>query len=87
MVVIKYGCGLLGLKTLKSAVSQELIDELGWYFACWYKCLKTKSCFNNYCVGAVKNGWGLKDRGTLKPGKSQMIWWIEQIDWMVSACW
>ena len=87
MVVIKYGCGLLGLKTLKSAVSQELIDELGWYFACWYKCLKTKSCFNNYCVGAVKNGWGLKDRGTLKLGKSQMIWWIELIDWMVFACW
>ena len=87
MVVIKYGCGLLGLRTLKSAVSQELIGELGWYFACWYKCLKTKRCFNNYCVGADKNGWGLKDRGTLKLGKSQMIWWIELIDWMVFACW
>ena len=37
MVVIKNGRGLLGLETLKSAVSQELIDELGWFYACWYK--------------------------------------------------
>ena len=33
MVVIS-GRGLLGLGTLKSAVSQEWIDELGWFFAC-----------------------------------------------------
>ena len=31
MVVIKNGCGLLGLGTLKSAVSQEWTDELGWF--------------------------------------------------------
>ena len=28
VVVVKNGCGLLGLKTLKFAVSQELIDEM-----------------------------------------------------------
>ena len=28
MMVIKNGCGLLGLRTLKFAVSQEEIDEL-----------------------------------------------------------
>ena len=31
MVVIKNGCGLLGLGTLKSVVSQEWTDELGWF--------------------------------------------------------
>ena len=29
-MVIKNGHGLLGLGTQKSAVSKELIDELGW---------------------------------------------------------
>ena len=37
MVVIKNGCGLAGLGTLKFDVSQEWIDELGRFFACWYK--------------------------------------------------
>ena len=69
MVVMKNGRGLLGLGTLKSAVSQEWIDELGWFFACWYKFMKAKSylAFYNYWVGVVKNGWSIKDRGTLKP--------------------
>ena len=31
MVVVKKGDGLLGLGTLKSIVSQEWIDELGWF--------------------------------------------------------
>ena len=37
MVVIKNGRGLLGLGTQKSAVSQEWINELGSFVACWCK--------------------------------------------------
>ena len=51
----KKGCGLSGHGTLKSAVSQEWIDEMCWFFACWYKFRKAKSYFNNYWVGMVKN--------------------------------
>ena len=32
--------------------------------------MKAKNYFNNYWVDVVKNGQGLKDRGTLKPGIS-----------------
>ena len=87
MVVIKNGCGLLGLRTLKYAQSQEWINELGWFFACWYKFMKAKSYFNNYWVGVVKNEQGLKDRGTLKPGTSHK--WFDElsrlIEWFLHA--
>ena len=46
------------------------MDKLGWFLACWYKFMQAKSYFNNYWVGAVKNGQGLKDRATLKPSIS-----------------
>ena len=39
----KKGCGLSGHGTLKSAVSQEWIDDMCWFFACWYKFRKAKS--------------------------------------------
>ena len=85
MVVIKNGRGLLGLGTQKSAVSQEWINELGSFVACWCKFMKAKSYFNNYWVGVVKNEQGLKDRGTLKPGTSHK--WFDElsrlIEWFV----
>ena len=31
-MVVKNGCGLLGLGILKSAVSQEPIDKMDWFF-------------------------------------------------------
>ena len=87
MVVIKNGSGLLGLGTQKSAVSQEWINELGSFVACWCKFMKTKSYFNNYWVGVVKNEQGLKDRGTLKPGTSHK--WFDElsrlIEWFLHA--
>ena len=36
---------LLGHETLKSAASQEWIDEMSWFFACWYKFRKAKGYF------------------------------------------
>ena len=87
MVVIKNGCGLLDLGTQKSAVSQDWVDELGRFFACWYKFMKAKSYFNNYWVGMIKHGQGLKDRGTLKSGISQK--WSDElsrlIEWFLHA--
>ena len=43
----KYGCGHLGLGTLKFAVSQDWICKFGWFFAYWYKFMKAKNYFNN----------------------------------------
>ena len=87
MVVIKNRCGLLDLGTLKSAVSQEWINELDWFFAGWYRFMRAKSYFNNYWVGVAKNGQGLKDRGTLEPGISHN--WFDElsrlIEWFLHA--
>ena len=47
---------VLGHGALKSAVSQEWIDEMSWFIACWHKFRKAKSYFNNYWLGMVKNG-------------------------------
>ena len=59
MVLFKTQSGLLGLATLKSAVSQELIDEMSQFCACWYKFRKAKGYYNNYWVGMVKMGEAL----------------------------
>ena len=75
------GHGLLGLETPKSAVSQEWIDEMSWFFSCWYKFRKAKSCFNNYWVGMVKNEWGLIDHGTLKSGVSHK--WFDELSRLI----
>ena len=85
MVVMKNGHGLLGLGTLKFAVSQEWINELGWFFACWYKFMKAKSYFNNYWVGVVKIGRGLKDYGSLKPGLSHK--WFDELSRLIEWFW
>ena len=49
--------------------------------------MKAKNYFNNYWVGVVKNGQGLKDRGTLKPGISHK--WFDElsrlIEWFLHA--
>ena len=36
--IVKYGCGLLGKGTVKSAVSEEWIGELSWFYTCWKWC-------------------------------------------------
>ena len=84
-MVTKNERGLLGLRTLKSAVSQEWIDELGWFLACWYKFMKAKSYFNNYWVSVVKNGRGLKIVGLLNQVylTNDLINWA---DWLNEFC-
>ena len=73
IVVIKNGHGLLGLGTLSISGMNQWT---GWFFACWYKFMKVKSLI---IIGWVwsKNGWGLKDCGTLKPGISHK--WYDEL--------
>ena len=73
--------GFLGLETPKCAVSQEGIDEMSWFFSCWYKFKKAKSCFNNYWVDMVKNEWDLLDHGTLKSGVSRK--WFDELSILI----
>ena len=56
----KTGHGLLHHRTLKSSVSQEWIDELGWFFTGWNKFMETKSWLKIIWVGILKNGWPSK---------------------------
>ena len=46
--MFKNGFGLLVYGDLSSAISQEWIDKLGRFFACWYKFMKAKSYYNNF---------------------------------------
>lgn len=59
------------------------ISRTTWWneviFVCWYKFRKPKSYYNNCWVGMGENVWGLIDLGALI---SQIIWWIEQIEWL-----
>ena len=74
-MVVQNRRGVLGLGTLNSAVSQELIYEMRWFFVCWYKFKKAKSYFNSYWVGMVRNARDFLDRGTLKSGISHKLFY------------
>ena len=60
---------------------------MSWYFACWYRFSTSRSYFDNYWVGIVKNGWGLRDHGALKSGISHK--WFDKlsrsIEWFFYA--
>ena len=49
-MAFKYVHGLLGHGTVKSALSQEFIDKLNWFFVCWY-------IFRKATVTQIVNGW------------------------------
>ena len=46
-MLVRNGRDLLGLETPKSAVSEEWIDEMSWFFSWWYKFRKAKSFGKN----------------------------------------
>ena len=75
---VKNGYGLVGHG---AAVSQKWIDEMSWFFACWYQFRKAKSCFNTYWVSVVRNGWGLIDYGTLESNVSHK--WFDELSKMI----
>ena len=70
--MVKYGRDHSGHKALKSAVSEYGIDELSWFFECWYKFKKAKRYYNSYCVSGVRNGLGLLVNLALKSALSKI---------------
>ena len=52
------GCDHSGHGTRKLAASQEWIDGINDFFACWHKFRKPESYFIDFLVGIVKNGPG-----------------------------
>ena len=83
MCMAKNGCGQSGHRTLKLTVFQEWIDGMNWFFTCWSKLRKTKSCFNNFWVPVVKNWCGRLVHGTPKSAISYEC--IYQLNWFF-AC-
>ena len=59
----------------KIAVFQEWIDEINWFFACWYKFRKAKKYLSDCWVGVVKNGGGFLGLGTLLYLKNEFMNW------------
>ena len=56
--MVRNGCGQSGHETLKLTVSQERIDGMNEFFACWCYFTKAKSYFTVFWVGLVKSGHG-----------------------------
>ena len=62
-------------------LSQEWIDGINWYFACWYKFRKPRNYFNDV---VVKSGHGHVVYETLKSAVSYE--WVYELSWFF-ACW
>ena len=80
------GCGQKWVQPFGSWNScQKWIDEMSWFFACWYK----------YWVGILKNGGDLLDHETIKSGVSHKSfhesrrlteWFLHaDSDWIISV--
>ena len=84
MSLVKNGCGQLGLRTLKLALSQEEINSINWFLVWWHRFRKAESYFNNFWVVVVKNECDLQGYGTLKSAVSQkQIYELSLFFW----CW
>ena len=82
--MVKNGSGQSGPGTLKLTLSKEWIDVINWYFACWCKFRKAKTCFNDFWVGMVRNGHGHLVHETLKSTVSKE--WIYEFS-SFFICW
>ena len=69
VVVVKNGCGILGLGTLKFVLLQDQLMKWG------------KSYSNNNLLGMVKKRWGFGDHETLKAGASQK--WFDELTTLI----
>ena len=68
----------------KLTVPQERTDETKCFFACWCKSRKTKSYFNEFWVGMVRNGHGYLIHEALKSAVSKD--WVYEFSYFF-ACW
>ena len=66
------------------AVYKKEINEINWFFGCWFKFGKTKSYCSNFLVAMVNNGHGRLDHGTLKSAVSEEL--NDELSWTF-ACW
>ena len=82
--MVKNGHGQSGHRTLRLTVSQEWINGMNWYFACWCKFRKAKSYFNDFWVGMVRNGHSNLVHETLKSAVSKE--WLYEFSGFFS-CW
>ena len=76
--------GVVSHGTLKFTLSQERIDWVKWYFACWYKFRKAKSYCIDFWEGMVRKGCGYLVHETLRSAVSKE--WVYEFSWF-SACW
>ena len=63
--MVNNGCGHSFHSNIKFAVSQG-IEEINWFFSCWYKFKKAESYLSNFWVGVVENGRGFFGHRALK---------------------
>ena len=56
--MVKYGRSHSAHGKVKLTVSQEGIDGMNWFFACYYKLRKAKSNFSSFWVREIKNDHG-----------------------------
>ena len=79
--MVRNGCGQSSHRTLKLAVSQEWINGMNSFFACWFKLKKAKSDFKDFWVCLAQNGQGNLVQETLKSAE-----WVYGMSWFL-ACW
>ena len=77
------GCEHSGHRTLKLAVSQEVINGINKSFAWWYKFRKAKSYCDNYWVCLIENELGLFIHGNRNSSVCQE--WIVELTWFLHA--
>ena len=78
--MVREGCHQPGHRTLKLTVSQDWIDEMNWFFACWCKFIKVKNNFNDLWMDAVKNGRDHLVHETLKSAEC-----VYELSWFLQA--
>ena len=70
MGMVTYGCVSLRHETPESAVSQELMNELSWFFTCPY--MVSRKVKVTLGMHMVKYSCDLLSPGTLKSASSQL---------------
>ena len=73
------------LWSLNFTVSQEWVDRINCFFACWYKFMQIKRWSKILEVKMVKNGCAQSFDGTLKLSVSEE--WTDGIKWFFARWW
>ena len=65
----------------------EQINEIAWFFACWYQFRKIKFWLTIFWMGIAKNWCDQSGYETLKLNEDRFEWnlknWIKSLDWKV----